>query len=89
MPRKSRKGEYICSCNSYKFPHRFGGGKCTGIIIIQNHWNLYWGSDDTCSTCNLNNNGNCEVLLGLEKETECSIFVEFINYESIRLIGNY
>lgn len=89
MKRKARKGEYTCNCNAYKFPHRFGGGKCTGIIVVQGHWNTYWGSDETCSNCNLNNAHNCEVLSGLEKETECTVFQEFIDYEEVKLLGKY
>jgi len=75
MGRKRRPGEFVCDCDAYKFPHRFGGGKCHGSCIVSEHWNLYWG--------------RCEVDMGLEKEFECRVFQEFVNYNEIKLLGDY
>jgi len=87
--RKKRKGEFVCDCNAYKFPHRFGGGKCHGTSIVSEHWNLYWGHCEECEGCNSFVNGQCEVDMGLEKESECQVFQEFVNYNEIKLLGDY
>ena len=34
MSRAPRKGEYTCTCPAYRFPHRFGGGRCSGMWLV-------------------------------------------------------
>lgn len=89
MPRKKRKGEYVCNCDAYSFPHRFGGGKCTGFEVVSDHWGTYYGHCDECQTCNNLDSAVCQVMQGVERETECQVFQEFIEYEEIRLLGGY
>lgn len=88
-PRKHRKGEYTCQCSAYRFPHRFGGGKCTGFGVVVGHWETYYGHDESCSNCNLNDGMTCQVVQGIEKEDQCPIFQEFIDQEEIKLLGGY
>lgn len=84
--RKPRHGEYVCTCGAYKFPHRFGGGKCSGIHIAENTWNRCWGGG-VCSMCNAMNEKEryCEVVMGQENISECEAYQEFINYHEIRI----
>lgn len=86
--RRARAGEFICPCNAYPFPHRFGGGKCTGFSIIFEHWHTYWGHCEECQNCNLKNEGECEVMEGRERETECPVWQEFVQYNEIKLYGD-
>lgn len=89
MARKKRKGEYVCECSAYKFPHRFGGGRCTGIFLVQNHWSEYWGQSEDCQRCNSLETHTCAVTDGRERETECAIWQEFVDFNEIRLLGRY
>lgn len=85
--RKPRKGEYVCTCSAYRFPHRFGGGKCSGFWIVVDQWESYYGTG-SCSHCNAYNTteavGYCEVVEGNERVDVCSVFDEFINQHEIR-----
>lgn len=48
--RKPRRGEYICTCGAYRFPHRFGSGRCSGYFIAVEQWESHYGSGD-CDLC--------------------------------------
>lgn len=87
MTRKKRFGEYVCRCKAYNFPHRFGGGKCTGKIIAQNQFeNNFPGGE--CANCMLKNNSEeypyCEVDRGQESFKECPVYINFIEFNEIR-----
>lgn len=82
--RKARVYETTCTCNAYKFPHRFGGGKCDGYYLAEEIWNQNWG-EGICANCNLNNNGVCEVYSGQESPSECPGVQEFVRYNEIRI----
>lgn len=85
--RKKREGEYTCRCTAYKFPHRFGGGKCTGYVIAKDTWELTYGSG-ICSTCNCldesEDSKQCDVINGSEDVSECEAFQEFIHFNDIK-----
>jgi len=83
--RKHRKGEHTCNCTAYNFPHRFGGGKCTGFSIVEAHWSLYYGYHDSCQACDSFKDGQCDVINGVESFEECEVFQEFINYNEIKV----
>jgi len=83
--RKHRKGEHTCDCTAYKFPHRFGGGKCTGFTIVETHWKSYYGYHNACQSCNNFKDGQCDVINGLESIKKCEVFREFINYNEIKV----
>lgn len=87
MPRKPRKGEYTCRCGAYRFPHRFGGGRCTGIVIAVQTWESNWGRG-ICSRCNCLNKTDgisCEVIEGIEDVSCCNGFIEFVTDNEIEL----
>lgn len=86
--RPLRPGEHTCRCPAYPFPHRFGGGRCTGLFLIQEHWNLYWGQSEECQNCNNKSEAGCEVLEGRERETECPVWQEFVQYNEVKLYGD-
>lgn len=86
--RKPRKGEFTCRCTAYKFPHRFGGGNCHGFHLISNQWFTFYGSG-SCEDCNNKDENSCQVIEGIEKESECPVFQEFVELEEIKLLGKY
>lgn len=85
--RKPRKGEHTCRCGAYEFPHRFGGGRCTGVWVAKQQWEKAWGSGECrqCHCCNRNDVvPYCEVVEGQERVTECPVFQDFVQYNEIR-----
>ena len=78
----SKYDQTTCTCNVYKFPHRFNSGKCVGINIVENHWLNYYGYDNTCHDCNcfvssLESN-QCEIIEGREQVHQCPVWQEFV-----------
>ena len=89
MARKKRKGEYICECSAYRFPHRFGGGRCTGVFLVQNHWEEYYGGSTECRACPIREYWGCPILEGVEQPQHCMVWQEFVRVNEIRLLGGY
>lgn len=87
MKRKARKGEFVCRCGAYKFPHRFTGGRCSGYYLVSEYWDTHWGSG-ACKTCNSCNEGSCDVFDGREVVGECEAFQEFIRVNEIVVYQN-
>lgn len=85
--RKKREGEYVCYCNAYPFPHRFGGGLCSGLSVVEEHWGAYYGGCEECRGCNLLDNNECQVIQGLAKPSECGVWREFVRYNEIKITG--
>lgn len=75
MVIRLRRKQYTCRCEAYHFPHRFGGGRCNGLHLVQP------GAE--CSNCLLNNNG-CEVIKGQEQPRECRYVIEFCNWHETK-----
>ncbi|ATN93840.1 hypothetical protein [Escherichia phage SRT8] len=71
--------QVTCRCRAYDFPHRFGGGRCNGIAIVEQHF-----PGSLCGSCLLFNDG-CEVLKGQESPCECMYVQDFIEYQEIKL----
>lgn len=71
--------QVTCDCMAYEFPHRWGGGKCNGLAIVESKA----GGGD-CNSCLLYNDG-CEVLRGLEHPRECIYVIEFAEYNEVKL----
>jgi hypothetical protein len=84
--RKPRRGEHVCRCPAYRFPHRFGGGRCTGVSVADEYWSMHWGGGE-CRTCVLNDDGVCQVLSGTERANECVVFQDFVHVNEIILLG--
>jgi len=82
--RKLRKGEWTCTCTSYTFPHRFGGGACRGLWIVQETWENNYGSAAPCDDCNARVDGCCEVMDGRERLICCEALLEFIDSNEIK-----
>lgn len=85
--RKPRKGEYVCSCSAYKFPHKFGAGQCNGFWIVQETWEHNWGGGicQTCNACNRIDGLQCDVYVGSESVKEGECWQEFVNYNEIKV----
>lgn len=83
--RPQRSGEYTCGCNAYRFPHRFGGGKCTGISIVVDHWDKYYGHCSTCKNCNSfdDQTHSCQVLDGGNTVRRCEALIDFVSTNNI------
>lgn len=71
--------QVTCRCSAYDFPHRFGGGACNGLSIVET-----WCGGNLCQTCHLMNNG-CEVLKGQESPKECAYVQDFILFHEVKL----
>lgn len=86
--RKKRVYETTCRCTAYKFPHRFGGGRCTGRWIAKSTWNDSFGAGE-CQNCISNNQTEeipyCEVVEGQAEASMCPKWQEFVEYNEIRL----
>jgi hypothetical protein len=85
MGKRNRRGEWICSCAAYRFPHRFGGGKCDGSWIPVETWEGNYGGRSPCRDCNSNVQGRCEVADGRESVTVCEAWLEFVDFNEIKL----
>ena len=85
--RKRRHYEHTCFCDAYKFPHRFGGGKCTGICVVEEQWRTHYGSG-VCKHCPAYNRSEsepyCEVANQQESISVCRALQDFVEYNEIR-----
>lgn len=71
--------QVTCKCGAYSFPHRFGGGKCDGLVIV-----IAAAGSSHCHYCHMNNNG-CEVIKGQEHPRECPAVIDFCEYNEVKL----
>ena len=61
--------QVTCVCSAYKFPHRIGGGKCSGIDWVESYMEI---SGNCCEFCNSYQGINkCDVADGREAFSEC------------------
>lgn len=78
--RKPRKGEVVCTCRAYPFPHRMMGGRCSGSsFVVEFFSDNAWGSCRQCRYLVLDCGLECEVVLGLEPAHECPEFSEYLD----------
>lgn len=87
--RPVRKGEYTCNCPAYHFPHRFGGGRCSGSWVVDDTWENSYGCTSPCNDC-INKNETedvpyCEVHIGQERVNVCPAWLEFVEYNEIKV----
>lgn len=85
MKRKPRRGEVVCRCGAYKFPHRQFGGWCDGMIIVGQVFDSYHRSCRDCHLLDTSEGRECEVLQGREPATMCPEVQEYIQFNEIRL----
>lgn len=87
--RKPRKYEQTCTCKAYKFPHRFGGGKCTGKVIVYEYFSETGGIDGECASCMLCDKSQgftvCEVIDGGEPAEGCQAWRDYVRWHGIRI----
>jgi len=76
--RRKRPFQITCRCGAYHFPHRIGGGKCTGDMWAE-AYHLYVSNQ--CRHCNCNHNGVCEVGTGAESLKHCEAYMEAMRAE--------
>lgn len=64
MGRKRGKNEIVCMCSAYDYPHRLGGGACTGW-----EWCQAYRSIDSfeCETCNHSDGSACDIVTGQDE----------------------
>lgn len=89
--RKRRAGEFTCFCSAYRYPHRFGGGRCTGEWIANETWESNYGSSSPCDSCRslseMDDMPSCDVYSGIENIEECEAWAEFVQYNEIKIYG--
>lgn len=78
---KRNRKQVTCHCSAYSFPHRFGGGKCRAINIVESCFH----SRSMCVNCNLFTEYGCEVLNEKEHARECPGVQEFIHFNEVKL----
>lgn len=91
--RKRRKGEVICKCGSYPFPHRQMGGQCDGSMFVSAYFAERMHRE--CKDCHLReivkDDGNYEIVCqageGREPSTMCPGLQEHIQFNGIKLYG--
>lgn len=86
-----RNYDHTCTCRAYRFPHRFGGGKCSGINMVQEYWDKYYGHTSTCRSCPSFNEMEhvCEVLNGGNAVHNCDMLIEFVQDNGLHFIPIY
>lgn len=89
MKRKTRPGEHVCSCQAYRFPHRFGGGRCSGYWVVLEQWEQSYGCAGVCRHCNSFNQTEavpyCEVVAGGESVRQCPAWQEYVRINEIKV----
>lgn len=87
--RKRRRGEYVCECRAYSFPHRFGGGACSGRWIVVKQWKSSQGWCGDCLRCHANDRREvtCQVIEGQEEVAQCPAWQSFVHLHEIRIYG--
>lgn len=74
----STRVQVTCLCKAYSFPHRVGGGLCTG-----SEWAKSYRENvgDLCQTCNSEWQGECDVVNGAETIKWCPAYQEHLHYQ--------
>jgi len=90
--RRARKGEQVCHCHAYGFPHRFGSGRCHGASLVEEQWEATYGTG-LCAECNalavVDGISCCQVIEGQEKVVVCPAWQDFVLSNEVRLLGEY
>jgi hypothetical protein len=80
--RKKRFGEFTCNCQAYHFPHRFGGGRCSGIHLVED---TFYSKSDFCLHCVENTPYGCAVVDGRESPKECPAYQDLVEREEVKI----
>ncbi len=78
---KRRRVQVTCLCSAYEFPHRLGGGYCTGDEWARSYFELV---GDCCRYCIANRGfGECDVACGAESISVCEGVRDHALYQSV------
>lgn len=82
--RKSRKGEIVCRCRAYRFPHRMMGGSCSGLDFVEEFFSdNSWGECRDCRYWSCSDGIECEVVLGLDVAWECPALADYLDRHEV------
>jgi hypothetical protein len=74
---KKKSVQVTCLCSAYDFPHRIGGGKCSGSDWAYSYMLL---SGSECAVCNcLKGSGECDVVNGVEDIRHCEGYQDHLH----------
>nr|CAA6826116.1 MAG: Unknown protein [uncultured Thiotrichaceae bacterium] len=73
------RNQVTCSCSSYPFPHRIGGGACSGSMWAESYRQV---DGSACHGCNCLNRGSCDVQNGTESITFCEGYQDHLHTQS-------
>ena len=81
MKKKRVRVQVTCVCRAYDFPHRIGGGKCTGLRWVESYMEV---DGMECSTCPYKLEGvegdeQCEVLSEKDPIEVCAGYQEYLH----------
>lgn len=86
--RKTRKGELVCRCRAYRFPHRMFGGECRLISHVHAVFDPFNRDCSGCISLEVTDaETTCQVCEGREQAFHCPLLREYIAYEGIILYG--
>lgn len=86
--RKPRKGEVVCRCGAYPFPHRQFGGECQSAVLTETWDKQMFGRCRDCRAFVMTEEGpQCQVLEGLETWFEAECIQEHVAFHGIKLYG--
>lgn len=89
--RKVRRGEIVCRCGAYPFPHRQMGGCCDGAAVVSAYFEAQtWGECMDCSLREVDDETGeirCQALEGREELRECPELESHIRHHDIKLYG--
>ena len=91
MPKIRR--QITCVCGAYDFPHRLGGGDCSGLSWVASYREII----HDCDYCNCDNDGRCDVVDGSEGIDEAECVINELHSEELKdsigklpmSLGNY
>ena len=76
--KKRRYFQITCFCTAYEFPHRLGGGKCSGTQWAESYYEVI---KKECSYCNCHVDNECEVAQGIENIHQCEAYQSFLYHK--------
>lgn len=78
--RRRLRRQVTCRCRAYDFPHRIGGGECSGSDWAESYF-LY--VTEGCERCNCRrDDGSCDVATGLENIAYCEGFIGELHWQT-------
>lgn len=81
---RDRSGEIVCRCGCYEFPHRWSGGGCTCERWVRRFFDP-WRRE--CRGCHNRDEGECQVIEGIEETFHCPELRDYVRYEGVILYG--